>query len=257
MRPIIGTSWKMNLTSSETVRYCDRLRPLVDDITDRDLFVLPPFTSIWAARERLRGSRVAWGGQDVHAEDSGAHTGDVSAAMLADLECTYAEVGHSERRLSHGETDAMIAAKAAAAQRHGLTAIVCIGERVRRPLAASMAEIAPQIDLLGDADPDRLVIAYEPVWAIGVGSISAEPSWVSDIHRAIRDRLAARFPAGPDVRVVYGGSVAADSAAGILAAGVDGLFVGRSALDPVEFARIARTPLRGELRQGAERQAPG
>lgn len=248
MRPIIGTSWKMNLTSTETAGYCDTLRPLVDDLTDRDLFVLPPFTSIWMARERLRGSRVAWGGQDVHAEESGAHTGDISASMLADLDCVYAEVGHSERRADHGETDGIVAAKVLAAQRSGMAAIVCVGERDRMPLPDAIAEIALQVAGLASADAGRLVIAYEPVWAIGAGSAPAEPAWVGEVHEAIHDLLSTRVRGGSDVRVIYGGSVDADSAQRILAQpGVDGLFVGRSALDPVEFARIARVPLRARF----------
>ncbi|MHB8893048.1 MAG: triose-phosphate isomerase [Candidatus Limnocylindrales bacterium] len=255
MRPIIGTSWKMNLTSTETARYCDTLRPLVADITDRDLFVLPPFTSISMARERLRGSRVAWGGQDVHEDDSGAHTGDISAPMLADLDCVYAEVGHSERREDHGETDEIVAAKVMAAQRWRMTAIVCVGERDRVRLPDAIAEIALQLGGLASADAGRLVIAYEPVWAIGVGSAPAEPAWVGEVHEAIHDLLSTGVRGGSDVRVIYGGSVDADSAEGILAQpGVDGLFVGRSALDPVEFARIAHAPLPARLEDGARRR---
>ena len=128
VRPLVGTSFKMNLTSIEAGPYFDTLRPLVASLTSCDLFVLPPFTSIWVARERLNGSNVAWGAQDVHAEDGGAHTGDVSAPMLADLGCTYVEVGHSERRRDHGETDETVALKVTQILRHRMTPIVCVGE---------------------------------------------------------------------------------------------------------------------------------
>src|SRR5260221_12132459 len=128
MRPLIGTSLKMNLTSSESAAYFDTLRPLVASLIACDMFVLPPFTSIWVARERLTGSNVAWGGQDVHAEDAGAHTGDVSAPMLADLGCTFVEVGHSERRRDHGETDDLVALKVRQVLPHRMTPILCVGE---------------------------------------------------------------------------------------------------------------------------------
>jgi triosephosphate isomerase len=240
MRTLIGTSWKMNLTSSEASRYCRALRPLVDDVVDCDLFVLPPFTAIWAVAQGLRGSRVAWGAQDVHPEDSGAHTGDVSAPMLADLGCTYVEVGHSERRRDYGASDERVAAQVSAIQRWGMTAIVCVGEPEREPLAGVMTRVRRQLELLASADASRLVLAYEPVWAIGVGSAPAEPGWVGEVHGAIHTWLRENVGRGAEVPVIYGGSVSADIAGGILVQpGVNGLFVGRSALDPAEFARIA------------------
>lgn len=239
MRMLIGTSWKMNLTSTEASRYCKALRPLVDDVIDRDIFVLPPFTAIWAVRESLQGSRIAWGAQDVHAEDFGAHTGDVSAPMLADLGCRYVEVGHVERRRDHDETDERVAAKVSAIQRWGMTAIVCVGEEEPSPLANVMAGIGRQLELLASADPMRLVIAYEPFWAIGDRSAAAEPGWVCEVHEAIHEWFGANFGKQAAVPVIYGGSVNRDIADGILVQpGVNGLFIGRNALDPTEFARI-------------------
>src|SRR3990170_7554934 len=117
----------MNLTSSDAAGYLGTLRSLLDELDAVDLFVLPPFTAIWVAREQLAGTGIRWGAQDVHPDDAGAHTGDVSAPMLADLGCTIVEVGHSERRRDHGETDALVARKVAAAQRWGMTALVCVG----------------------------------------------------------------------------------------------------------------------------------
>jgi triosephosphate isomerase len=248
MSLLIGTSSKMNLTSTEAAAYLDVLRPLLADVVDRETFVLLPFTSIWVARDRLAGSRIRWGAQDVHPEDAGAHTGDVSAPMLADLGCAYVEVGHHERRRDHGETDELVAAKVTAVQRSGMTAIVCVGEVERR----SFDEIAPELDrqlrLLRGCDPNRLVVAYEPAWAIGVGAVPAAPQWVGQAHAAVRDLLAGSAAQGSSssrsVAVIYGGSVAPDGAGPLLAEpGVDGLFVGRAALDPRAFAAIVHTPV--------------
>jgi triosephosphate isomerase (TIM) len=252
MRPLIGTSWKMNLTSSEADRWFREFVPLARNLDDRDLFVLPPFTSIWVARERLRGTRIAWGAQDVDAEDAGAHTGDISAPMLADLGCRYVEVGHSERRRDHGETPELISAKASAALRWGMQPLICIGEHRRGDLGETLHVL---IDDLGrclatvaPADMGRVVVAYEPEWAIGVGAVAAPPEEVGAVHRALGAWLAER-PGGAGVPILYGGSVDVDAAPRLLEEpGVGGLFVGRFALDPVNFARIASA---GSIRQGA------
>jgi triosephosphate isomerase len=250
MRLLMGTSWKMNHTSTEALRYCETLRPLVEDLTDRELFILPPYTAIWAAREKLEGSRVAWGAQDVHPADSGAHTGDVSAGMLADLGCRFVEVGHAERRRDYGETDDWVAAQVAAIHKWGMTAIVCVGERTRVEFEDAMDWIHGQLGALVGARADRLVVAYEPVWAIGVGSAPAEPEWVGRVHTGIHDWLATNLDGGDAIPVIYGGSVDSGTAGSILdQPGVNGLFVGRSALDPTEFARIAH------LRQPATQAA--
>jgi triosephosphate isomerase len=240
VRLLIGTSWKMNKTSTEAVRYFETLRPLVEDLTDRELFILPPYTSIWAAREKLGGSRVAWGAQDVHPAESGAHTGDISAAMLADLGCKYVEVGHAERRRDYGETDEWVAAQVAAIQKWGMTAVVCLGERTRVEFEDAMDWIHGQLAALVGAAADKVVVAYEPVWAIGVGSAAADPDWVGSVHTGIHEWLASNLEGGDAIPVIYGGSVDSGTAGPILEQpGVNGLFVGRSALDPAEFARIA------------------
>ncbi len=252
MRPLIGTSWKMNLTSSEADHWFRDFLALVAHLDDRDLFVLPPFTSIWVARERLHDTPVAWGAQDVDVEDAGAHTGDISAPMLADLGCRYVEVGHSERRRDYGETPELIAAKAAAALRWGMRPIICIGEHRRGDLAETLPFL---IDDLGrclltvvPADLGRVVVAYEPEWAIGVGAVAASPDEVGAVHRALGSWLAER-PGGAGVPILYGGSVDVDAAPRLLdEPGVGGLFVGRFALDPVNFARIASA---GAVQQGA------
>ena len=236
MRPLIGTSLKMNLTSSEAAAYFDALRPLVAPLTSCELFVLPPFTSIWVARDQLHDSNVAWGAQDVHPENAGAHTGDVSAPMLADLGCRFVEVGHSERRRDHGESDELVAQKVRQVLLHHMTPIMCVGEpRPGSPEAALdhvLRQARAGMSLAPEQDRARVVIAYEPVWAIGEGAAAADPIHIAAVHRGLRELGA---------RVIYGGSVEPLTAGPILAQdGVDGLFVGRAARDPKQFAAIAK-----------------
>jgi triosephosphate isomerase len=247
MRPLIGTSWKMNLTATEAAAWLAAARPLLEPLTaERDLFVLPPFPSLIVARDTLAGSAIGFGGQDVHPDDRGAHTGDVSAAMLADLGCRYAEMGHSERRRDYGETDAIVAAKVRAALRWGLIAVVCVGEthQVRTPdaLRFVLDQVERTFGGLDGSALDRVVVAYEPVWAIGEGAAAADPVHVASVHLAIDAWLADH--GARQRRVVYGGSVDERNAPVLLATpGVGGLFVGRAALDPQRFAAIAATPV--------------
>jgi triosephosphate isomerase len=246
MGALIGTSWKMNLTPSEAADWFRAAVPRLTDVVDRELFVLPPFPSLVAARDALTGTNVGWGAQDVHPSDGGPHTGDVSAPMLADLGCRYVEIGHSERRRDHGESNGLIAAKVAAALRWGLTPIVCVGERRPAPIATVRRILSRQLSGgLGGLRSEELatvVVAYEPVWAIGVGAAAAPEAHIATAHAAIRAWLAGRGAKVP--RVIYGGSVDARNAASILALPcVDGLFVGRAALDPAVFARIAGLPI--------------
>jgi triosephosphate isomerase (TIM) len=250
MRFLIGTSWKMNKTSTEAWCYFDALKPLVEDLADRELFILPPYTSIWVAREKLGGSRIAWGAQDVHPDEAGAHTGDVSAGMLADLGCSYVEVGHAERRRDYAETDEWVASQVGAIQKWGMTAIVCVGETTRVDFDEAMDWIHGQLAALLGSDAAKVVVAYEPVWAIGVGAAAAEPEWIGRVHTGIHEWLSANLEGGAEIPVIYGGSVDSGTAGAILEQpGVNGLFVGRSALDPAEFSRIAH--LRQAARQAA------
>ncbi len=262
-RPLMGTSWKMNLVPSRAGEWLRIARPLLEPLTaTRDLFVLPPFPALSIAREVLAGSSIGYGGQDLHPDDHGAHTGDVSGAMLADLGCSYAEMGHSERRRDHGETDELVGRKVEAALRWSLTPVVCLGERLAGPPAPARRtverQLAGSLGRLSPTDLDRVVVAYEPVWAIGEGSIAASPEHVAALHAAIDGWLADR---GATVRrVVYGGSVDEDTAPALLATpGVAGLFVGRAALDPRRFAAIAAAAIPSasiEPRLGVDSRVP-
>jgi len=245
-RPLIGTSWKMHLTPTEAATWFAAAVPELAGLRDRDLFVLPPFPAIAVARDALTGTAIGWGAQDVHPDDSGAHTGDVSAPMLADLGCRYVEVGHSERRREHREGDRLLARKVAAIRRWHMTPILCVGERTRRPLEAATRAVTGQLrGALGGLDAaalDALVIAYEPVWAIGVGAQAAPLAHIDAMHAAIRRWLARRGARA--TRVIYGGSVDPTNAGAIgRLKHVDGLFVGRAALDPDAFVRIAGVPI--------------
>ena len=232
----------MNLTPTEAARWFEDALPGLRGLKDRDLFVLPPFPSIMVARDALQGTQVAWGAQDVHPDDSGAHTGDVSAPMLADLGCSIVEVGHSERRRDHREGDRLIGAKIAAIRRWDMMPLLCVGEPTRRPLAAAHTAVARQLrGALGPlpaSELGRVIVAYEPVWAIGVGAAAAPLDHIEAMHAAIHAWLARH--GASTTRVLYGGSVDPGNAEGIARLeGVDGLFVGRSALDPAAFVRIA------------------
>jgi triosephosphate isomerase len=244
VRPLIGTSLKMNFTSSEAAAFFDRLRPMVAPLTSCELFVLPPFTSIWVARDRLRDSNVAWGAQDVHAEDSGAHTGDVSARMLADLGCTFVEVGHSERRRDHGESDEHIAQKVRQVLRHQMTPIICVGEASPGSPEAALDHVLRQartgMSLVPDQDRSRVVIAYEPVWAIGTGKV-ATPEQAASAHRGIRATLDRVVEAGlgAELAILYGGSVSPVNAPALFAEQeIDGALVGGASLEASSFWRI-------------------
>ncbi len=209
-----------------------------------DLLVCPPATLLFPVAEALRGSAVALGGQDCHSERSGAHTGDISAEMLRDAGCSYVIVGHSERRADHGESDALVRAKAEAARAAGLTPVVCVGESAgQRQAGAALAVIERQVSesLPRAGDPADLAIAYEPVWAIGTG-LSATPTDVAEAHSHIRALLAHLVgeAAAATVRVLYGGSVKPETAAALLAVpDVDGALVGGASLKAEDFWAIA------------------
>lgn len=225
---------------AQSVEWAQRLVALSRDhaalAAGAEIFVLPTAPSIEAVARELRGSGIAWGAQHCHPSDSGAHTGDVSAAVLAELGCSFVEVGHAERRRDHGESDELIAATAEAVLRHGMTPVLCIGERDRGAADEAAVDVIAQVDsALRDAPAGRIVAAYEPVWAIG----AAEPApdeHITAVGAALREHLA-NMPNRAGSSVIYGGSAQPGQLAR-LAGGVDGLFLGRFAHDPAAVVRI-------------------
>ncbi|HEX2807604.1 MAG TPA: triose-phosphate isomerase, partial [Kineosporiaceae bacterium] len=219
------------------------------DYADVEVVVIPPFTDIRSVQTLVDGDKLKlkYGAQDVSAFDSGAYTGEISGAFLAKLGVSYAVVGHSERREYHAESDAIVNAKAKAAYRHGLTPIICIGERLEVRKAGThveytLAQLDGSIAGIPAEQAASVVIAYEPVWAIGTGEV-ATPEDAQEVCAAIRGRLAELYSAdlAAGVRVLYGGSVKANNIAGIMAKeDVDGALVGGASLDAAEFASIAR-----------------
>jgi len=242
-RPLVAGNWKMNgLTASaaelgKIVQGYDALRQGVD------LMVCPPATLLATFAPAAQGSGVAIGAQDCHPEASGAFTGDISAEMLADVGATAIIVGHSERRTLHHETDALVRAKAMAAHRAKLTAILCIGEtKDEREAGQALAVVKRQLD---DSLPDlasaaNLILAYEPVWAIGTG-LTPTVADVAEVHGFVRERLIMRYgDAGNDMRILYGGSVKPGNAKGLLAVdNVNGALVGGASLKAQDFLGIA------------------
>ncbi|MGY1809711.1 triose-phosphate isomerase [Blastococcus sp. SYSU D00669] len=250
-RPLIAGNWKMHLSHLEAIGLVQKIVFTVPEkVLDRtEAVVLPPFTALRSVQTLVAGDKlpVGYGAQDLSVHDSGAYTGEVSGAMLAALACRYVVVGHSERRALHGEGDALVGRKVQAALKHGLTPILCVGEglEVRRE-GGHVVHCTGQLDAalagLSAEQVREVVIAYEPVWAIGTGEV-ATPEDAQEVCGALRARLAERF--GPEtaevVRILYGGSVKAGNTAGILAGpDVDGALVGGASLDADEFASICR-----------------
>jgi triosephosphate isomerase len=243
-RPLVAGNWKMNGLKASAAELARIITGAAQPSNAVDLMICPPATLVAAFAARAHGSRVAIGAQDCHAEASGAFTGDIAAEMLADAGAAAVIVGHSERRAYHGESDAQVRAKAQGAWRAGLAAIVCVGEtKDQRSAGATLAVVGAQIDgsVPDGATADRLVVAYEPVWAIGTG-LTPTPSDVAEVHGFIRARLAGRFGAiGQGVRILYGGSVKPSNAAELMAvANVDGALVGGASLKADDFLGIAR-----------------
>jgi len=247
-RPLVAGNWKMNgllASVGELEKIIAGARSLAQSSAKVDVMVCPPATLIARFGKAANGTAVTIGGQDCHPLASGAHTGDISAEMLRDAGAQAVIVGHSERRRDHGEGDALVRAKVLAAHRAGLTAIVCVGEtREERDAGQTRHIVSRQLDgSLPETDPDaaaNIVVAYEPVWAIGSGH-TPTPGDIGDIHDFIRARLCVRFgAAGHDVRILYGGSVKPANAKELLAVdNVDGALVGGASLDAAEFLAIA------------------
>jgi triosephosphate isomerase len=245
IRPLIAGNWKMNGLKSSLAEFEAMLAGAADVAGKADLLVCPPATLIAGFADRARGSKtLRVGGQDCHAKPSGAHTGDLSAEMLADSGASAIIVGHSERRADHGETDVEVRQKAEAAWRAGLTAIVCIGETQHQRDQGQTLDICRgqlNISLPDGSRSDNLVVAYEPVWAIGTG-LTPTAADVEQIHGFIRELLIARFKEeGAGIRILYGGSVKPSNAAELMGvANVNGALVGGASLKAADFLAIAR-----------------
>lgn len=231
----------MHGTQADNATLLDGIKAGAASVHDCDMAVCVPFPYLGQAQTSLGDSPVSWGAQDVSTHEQGAYTGEVSAAMLADFGSRWVLVGHSERRSLHGETDQLVADKAAAALAAGLTPVVCIGETLEQQQAGETSrvierQLAPVL-ALGAGQVARMVLAYEPVWAIGTG-LSATPEQAQGVHAVIRTGLQSLSV--PQVRVLYGGSVKAANAASLFAMpDIDGALVGGASLQTQEFLRIA------------------
>ncbi|MFF3780639.1 triose-phosphate isomerase [Streptomyces sp. NPDC001933] len=249
--PLMAGNWKMNLNHLEAIAHTQKLGFA---LTDKDydaveVAVLPPFTDLRSVQTLVEGDKlkIKYGAQDISAHDSGAYTGEISGPMLAKLRCTYVAVGHSERRQYHGETDEICNAKVKAAYKHGLTPILCVGEgldirKAGDQVSYTLAQLDGGLKDVPAEQAESIVIAYEPVWAIGTGEV-ATPEDAQEVCGAIRGRLAELYSQelADAVRIQYGGSVKSGNVAAIMAQpDVDGALVGGAALDADEFVKIVR-----------------
>jgi triosephosphate isomerase (TIM) len=252
-KPILAGNWKMNLNHVEAVGLVQKLAWTLADkkweAEQSEAVVIVPFTDLRTVQTLVEGDRlpIVFGAQDVSAHDKGAYTGEVSASMLAKLGCTYVVIGHSERRQYHAESDELINAKAKQVLANSMTPIICVGEgldirKQGQQVPHTLAQVDGALKGLSAEQVAGLVIAYEPVWAIGTGEV-ATPEDAQEVCGAIRARVAELYdqPTAEAVRIQYGGSVKASNVVEIMAqADVDGALVGGASLDPEEFAGIVR-----------------
>jgi len=249
--PLMAGNWKMNLNHLEAIAVVQKLAFALteDDLKAVEVAVLPPFTDIRSVQTLVDADKldIKYGAQDLSTADKGAYTGEISGAMLAKLGCTFVVVGHSERRQYHAESDEVVAAKAQAAYRHELTPIVCVGEGLDIRQAGThveytLAQVEGSLAGITPEQAETVVVAYEPVWAIGTGEV-ATPEDAQEVCGAIRGKLAELYTQeiADKIRVLYGGSVKASNVAAIMAKpDVDGALIGGASLDPDEFVAIAR-----------------
>ena len=245
-KPLIVANWKMHKTRAEAREYAETLRACLtpDHQGETEVVIAPPFTALETLASALAGGSVALAAQDVSAQAQGAFTGEVSPAMLAELGCRYCIVGHSERRAQHGETDALVSAKASALLEAGLRPIVCVGESQAEREAGQTEEIVgsqleaslPPMDTPGASE---VVVAYEPIWAIGTG-VTATPEQAQEVQAFLRERLRKILGAGAEgIRLQYGGSVSPDNIRSLMSQpDIDGALVGGAALDARSLERI-------------------
>ncbi len=247
-KPIIAGNWKMHKTVGEAVRLAKQLKVLVaDDVRTVEIVVCPPFTALQSVGEVLKGTGIQLGAQNVHWEDEGAYTGEVSPAMLKDLSCQYVILGHSERRQMFGESDGDVRKKLDAVLAKGMSAIACVGETIEERRAGMTEDvIVREVKAIADGltleNPSRLVIAYEPIWAIGTGE-TATSDEANRVAKLVRQTLADAIgqELAQDVRIQYGGSVKPDNIGAFMReSDIDGALVGGASLDASSFAEIVR-----------------
>ncbi|MGP4004335.1 triose-phosphate isomerase [Streptomyces sp. 8N706] len=249
--PLMAGNWKMNLNHLEAIAHVQKL---AFALTDKDydaveVAVLPPYTDLRSVQTLVDGDKlkIKYGAQDLSAHDSGAYTGEISGAMLSKLKCSYVVIGHSERRQYHGEDEPLVNAKVKAAYQHDLTPILCVGEgldvrKAGNQVAHTLAQLDGALEGVPAEHAETIVIAYEPVWAIGTGEV-ATPEDAQEVCGAIRGRLAELYgqELADKVRIQYGGSVKSGNVAAIMAQpDVDGALVGGASLDVDEFVKIVR-----------------
>ncbi|MFE6893087.1 triose-phosphate isomerase [Streptomyces sp. NPDC057694] len=249
--PIMAGNWKMNLNHLEAIAHVQKLAfALADkDYEAVEVAVLPPFTDLRSVQTLVDGDKlkIKYGAQDVSAHDSGAYTGEISGLMLAKLKCTYVAIGHSERRQYHNETDEIVNAKVKAAYKHGITPILCVGEEldVREAgnhVSHTLAQVEGGLKDLPAEQAETIVVAYEPVWAIGTGKVCGADD-AQEVCKAIRAKLAELYSddVAEKIRIQYGGSVKSGNVKEIMGqADIDGALVGGAALDADEFVKIVR-----------------
>ncbi|MFF8945070.1 triose-phosphate isomerase [Streptomyces sp. NPDC014864] len=249
--PLMAGNWKMNLNHLEAIAHVQKLAfALADkDYEAVEVAVLPPFTDLRSVQTLVDGDKlqIKYGAQDVSQHDSGAYTGEISGSMLAKLKCTYVVIGHSERRQYHAETDELVNAKTKAAFRHGLTPILCVGEELAvreagNQVSHTLAQVEGGLKDLPAEQVESIVIAYEPVWAIGTGKVCGAED-AQEVCAAVRGKIAELYSqdVADKVRIQYGGSVKSGNVAEIMAqADIDGALVGGASLDADEFVKIVR-----------------
>lgn len=245
--PVVAGNWKMHKTAAEAAAFVDALRPVAESASDREIVLAPAFTALSAAVNAASGTNIRICAQNLHWEAKGAYTGEVSAAMLTEIGCRDVIIGHSERRQYFGETDGTVHLRVLAALDAGLRPIVCVGETLEQREAGNTATVLTEqfIAGVGALEPEqfgKLILAYEPVWAIGTGR-TATPEIADESHRVLRSLAADRFgtSAADGVRILYGGSVKPSNFAGLLAKGdIDGGLIGGASLDPESFAALVR-----------------
>jgi triosephosphate isomerase len=242
-RPVIAANWKMNKKIEEAQAFLDEFIPLVWNEREVDIVIAPPFTALYTMANLLRITNIGLAAQDLFYEDKGAYTGEISPVMLTDIGCSYVIIGHSERRIYFGETDEIVNKKFRASRRHGLEVIFCIGESLsEREAGMTFDVLKRQIsEGIRDISSDGLIIAYEPVWAIGTGK-TATPDQAQEAHESIRKTLSHLYgePA-KGVRILYGGSVTPENADVLMACpDVDGALVGGASLKADSFAGIVK-----------------